>query len=314
MSLLIQKLRPSPFEMEPWPTPIPAQREKVGDFEISFIEQGRGDALIFIHGLGGSLTNWNYNFFEFAKTHRCIALDLPGYGNSSILNTTYYIDLFAKTIVGLMDKLGIEKATMIGNSMGGHTGAWLGIHYPDRVDKLVLADPSGTLKFPWHLRLLLTNPELTASLAYKLSIKRLEGRDPEQIKKTILAAGDRIPLFKKLFFHDPETHPAKDYTDFLIGHIAKIISKGQFYEFLWMFTLPGKMINQTNITADLQEVKAPTLLVWGDDDRQVPLKFGRIFHQYLPGSKLLIIPEAGHVPMIEKPYEFNKAVAEFLAG
>ncbi len=312
LGVCTRKLSPGPVKMQDWPMPIPARKEMIGDFEINYIEQGSGPALIFIHGLGANLNVWNYNFFEFAKTHRCIALDLPGFGNSAKKETEYSFDLFARTIVGLMDKLGIEKAAMIGNSMGGHTAAYLGIHFPERVDMLVLVDPSGTLKIPWYLKLFLLYPEFSASLIHRLFIKRLEGQEPEKIKTTILATGKRFPILLNLFFHDAATHPAEDFMNFFVGHLATIISKAQFHYFLRTFSRLAKRIDQTNLTPDLPRIKAPTLLIWGDDDRQVPLRFAKIFHRQTPGSKFLIISHAGHIPMIEKPDEFNCALKEFL--
>jgi len=312
MSFFIQELRPSPFEMEPWQNPIPARKERVGEFEINFIENGLGSTLIFIHGLAANLNVWNYSFFEFSQNYHCIALDLPGYGNSTILNTQYSFDLFAKSIVGLMDKLGIEKATMIGNSMGGHTAAYLRINYPERVERLVLVDPSGTLVFPLHLRIATLYPELTASLVYKFFVKRTLSSPPERVLKNLQEIANRFKILKRFFFHNPDSSPAKEFTEFILTHLALLISKGQMYEFLWMLTRPAKMIHQTNLTKHLNKIKSPTLLVWGDDDWQVPIKFAKIFHQNIPGSKFVLIKDCGHCPMIEKPNEFNTAVKEFL--
>src|SRR5271155_5267218 len=117
----------------------------VNGLSLSVIDQGNGPAILFVHGLGGYKENWEENLGHFAANHRTIAIDLPGFGHSDKpADLPYGIEFFADTLCAVLDRLGIDRAHWVGNSMGGHVATFATLKYPARVDRLVLVDAAGT--------------------------------------------------------------------------------------------------------------------------------------------------------------------------
>ena len=117
---------------------------RVEDRWMNIIDMGEGPVILFVHGLSGCWQNWLENIPEFARDHRVIAMDLPGFGESEMPGKTISISRYADTLDALLDVLEIdEPVRLIGNSMGGFIGAELAIQYPQRVERLVLVAAAG---------------------------------------------------------------------------------------------------------------------------------------------------------------------------
>src|SRR5215211_3749096 len=106
--------------------------------EINYAELGEGPALVFVHGLGASWQSWLENIPEFARDHRVVAMDLPGFGCSDMPAEDISIEYYANWTFRLLDDLGIERAAVVGNSMGGFTAAEMAIRRPERVQRLAV--------------------------------------------------------------------------------------------------------------------------------------------------------------------------------
>src|SRR4051794_39674551 len=117
---------------------------------VNYVDMGEGPALVFIHGLSGCWQNWLENIPFFARTHRVIALDLPGFGCSPMPRQKITINHYAAVVDELLESLDIERAAVVGNSMGGFIGADLGIEFHTRVDRLVLVSAAGLTTAEMH--------------------------------------------------------------------------------------------------------------------------------------------------------------------
>src|SRR5213596_3017789 len=116
---------------------------QVAGAPVNVIDMGEGDQIVFIHGLSGAWVNWLENIPHFAREHRVIAMDLPGFGHSPMPKEQIAISGYGRIVAELLDTLGIDRAVIVGNSMGGFIGAEIAIQFSTRVEKLVLVSAAG---------------------------------------------------------------------------------------------------------------------------------------------------------------------------
>ena len=296
---------------------LTTQYAEIDGIRVAYVETGppEAPALIFIHGLLGRLDSWQDNVPAFADRYRVLALDLPGFGDSEKDDRDYTIALFAQVVKGLMDQKNMAKATLIGNSMGGQVAAFFALHYPERVDKLVLVDSAGLMHPPFFVRLVLGHTNQMADWIVRRVQRRSQGKSVAEIYET---------LHQTIFNPErkPRIHLAADLKNPNV--VALMDSYAHYYaglvktrEFEWHVKAAlrsARSIERTNLEKQVGAVRAPTLIVWGDEDRLVLPQFATFFHKAISGSQLVWIAGTGHIPQVEKPEEFNRAVNEFLAG
>ena len=252
---------------------------------IVYVEAGKGAPLIFVHGVGGALLDWEKVLPYFAQRYHTIALDQPGFGKSEKkIDHPYSIDNNARTLLGLMDALGMQKANLVGNSMGGEVVAYFAVHYPERVDKLVLVDAAGALNLPN----LPGMPELVWLLAPWIdSLSNRSGAndphtyDPERVQPNIAQA---------IYNSDQWWGCREAWRDIVYD----------------IFIL--------DLKPDLKKILAPTLEIWGSKDPLLTVYSKWYFWENIPNSDLLIIPGGDHTPQLSKPREFEQAIDLFLQG
>lgn len=259
---------------------------------INLVELGDGPPLVFIHGLGGCWQNWLPNIPAAARQHRVIALDLPGFGASQMPRDAISIPAYAATITAICCELGIPAATVVGNSMGGLVAAELAVGYPGLVERLVLVDAAGLSTEQLHLRSLST-------LDRGVRLLRLADlvRAPTVAKRTGLRR-----LVLRMVADRPERLPAD------LSHlILQGTGKDGFLPALACLPNAG-------IRGRLPQIRCPTLIVWGERDRLVPLADAYEFRRLIPQAELVVFPGAGHVAMLEEPDRFNAALTAFAAA
>jgi pimeloyl-ACP methyl ester carboxylesterase len=247
---------------------------------IHYVEAGSGPTVILLHGLGGSTEVWANNMAPLAAQFRVIALDQIGFGKSAKPLVNYRIRTYVDFLDQFCKQLKIERASLVGNSMGGWIAAAFTAVFPDRVDKLVLVDAAGytppkTLDMRTLFALNPTTREGMKLLSAKVFYNKLFQTDAmiEQAMAARLAAGD-------------------GYT---INSITESIIRGEDF-----------------LDDTVKTIKRPTLIVWGREDGLTPLVDGERFNKDIAGSKLVVFDECGHVPNIEKASQFNAAVIKFL--
>jgi pimeloyl-ACP methyl ester carboxylesterase len=248
--------------------------------KIHYVEAGSGPTLILLHGLGGSTQVWQFNIAPLAEKYHVIVPDQIGFGKSDKPLVTYRIRTYVDFLDQFCKQLKIERATLIGNSMGGWIATMFTAAFPDRVDKLVLVDAAGYAP-----------PK-------DLDTRTFFGLNPTTREGMKILAGK--VFYNKAFLTDAAIDQA----------IAARLAAGDGYT---INSITESIIRGEDFLDDIAKtVKRPTLIVWGRQDGLVSLAEGERFNKDIAGSKMVVIDQCGHVPNVEKPGEFNAAVLKFL--
>jgi pimeloyl-ACP methyl ester carboxylesterase len=259
---------------------------------LSTLEAGEGPPAIALHGLGATKASFLPTVTAMGDDLRIIAVDLPGFGDSGKpLRAPYDARFFADSVVELLDALGLERAHLIGNSMGGRVALEIGLRHPDRVDRMALLAPSLAWKRgrQWARPLKLVRPELGAiQPAPRAVVERIVERVVPGASDGWVAAG--VDEFLRSYL-TPRGRAA-------FYAAARNIYLDEPYgpEGFWT-RLPG--------------LRPESLFVWGTRDTVVPLSFARHVSDALPHAYRLDLP-CGHVPQLERPQETHDAVTRFL--
>jgi pimeloyl-ACP methyl ester carboxylesterase len=267
---------------------------KVGDDVVSYVELGRGEPVLAIHGLGGSWTVWLENLPAIARGRRAIAVDLPGFGRSAPSGDGIAISGYSRVLARLLEELSIENAVLIGNSLGGWIAADIALRAPGRVSALVLVDAGGVPPTGLERRKALAIMEAAARLA------------PYAPRFRSALASRR--MLRSLALRSTFARPAGVAADLVYMALPAAPDPG------FSAALFAAKRSWSDAWCDmLTEIACPTLIVWGDRDSLLPLRHAREYARRIVGSRLQVIEQAGHLPMLERPTEFNRVVLEFLA-
>lgn len=262
-------------------------------YRIHYHEAGEGHPIVLLHGSGPGATGWS-NFYAniplLARTNRVIAVDMPGWGLSDTQNDAGGRDHPAN-LVALLDSLGIEKAALVGNSMGGMTSVMTAIRYPDRVSHLVtMGSPApGFDTFA---------PNDGPSEGLKVLLAAYADPSPVLIKQLV-----QIMCFDEALATDELAKMRSEAALARPDHLAD-----------WSKTFPNLLATYQAFAGRLGEIGAPTLAVHGRDDRTVNFEGSLRLVKQVPNSRLLLISRCGHWAMIEHTEEFSCAVSTFVAN
>jgi pimeloyl-ACP methyl ester carboxylesterase len=261
---------------------------------IDVVDLGSGPPVVFIHGLSGSWQNWLEQLPVFARDHRVIAFDLPGFGASEMPAEKISIAGYARTVDALFDALGLDSAVVVGNSMGGFIGAELAIRFPARVERLVLVSAAGlSVEHQRHPRALAVLRTLDKRLAAYAGW--LASHSDELTRR---------PRARRLIFsivtHRPDQLPAPLVAEQLHGS-----GKPGFVPAL-------DAITDYPIRDRLGEIACPTLIVWGAEDWIVPVRDADDFEQLIPNARKVVWAQTGHMAMLERPAAFNALLRAFI--
>ncbi len=257
--------------------------------DVHYTVEGQGDTLVLLHGTSSSVHTWNDWAKLLKDQYTIIRMDLPGFGiTGPHPKDTYDNEAYLSFLLAFFDQIGIHKAHVAGNSFGGYLTWMFGLSYPERVHKLILLDPSGYplpagTDIPLGFKMA-TNP-ITSTFMHKITPRSL-------VEKTVYDAYEADSQISEA---------TKDrYYDLLLREGNR---RG----------LTGKM---QQIKRDqwkrIPEIKAPTLIMWGDKDEVLSVKSAPRFHQDLPNSQLIIYPNIGHLPMEEIPEKSAADARAFL--
>lgn len=254
-------------------------------------QQGRGPNLVLLHGLGASSFSWRHNVASLSRHFRVCALDLPAHGRSPArLDADYTVAGLSRGILDFLDRHGIEPAALAGNSLGGGLALLLARDYPERFPALVLLAPAVALRripyifYPLRLPLLghiaaaLLGPWIIPP-ALRLAYHRRELITPEVVAG--YAAPYRV-LRRRL----------------ALGRLCRQLD-----------LLP---LNQ--VESLLQSIRQPVCLIWGEQDRILPVRQAYWLKERLPQAGLHLLPGVGHAPQEEAPAAVNKIIIAFLSG
>ncbi len=241
---------------------------------VHYLDAGQGPVLVLVHGLGSSSEDWRDSIRYLARGYRVVALDLPGYGKSDKPRSDYSIEYHVAAVNDFIDALGAGKVALAGNSMGGWIAATAALNNPDKISHLVLVDSAG-------LRLD-KSPPINLNPATK-----------EEERALLLA------LFANKSFVTEKL--VADRWEYRKGIRTTVQA-----------TLESFKTKLPLLDDRLKNIKVPTLIIWGRDDTLTPLAFAERFAKGIPGSKLIVIDDAGHLPQVEQPKAFYRAVKRFV--
>jgi pimeloyl-ACP methyl ester carboxylesterase len=250
--------------------------------KIRYLKAGNSKKnLILIHGLGASAERWEYVIPKFSKQFTVFVPDLIGFGQSDKPNVDYTTDFFAKFIYSFLQTLGIDKITLIGSSLGGQIAIEYAVNHQDTLNKLVLVSPSGAMKQ--------STPALDAYVMAALY-------PDHEIAKNAFAM---------------MTGNNKEINHEIVESFVQRM-KLPNAKFAFMSTLLG-LKHAPEITTKLEVIEVPTLVVWGELDPVIPVKYAKDFVKKIRDCRFYQMQNCGHTPYVENPDGFYKIVLGFLA-
>ncbi len=246
--------------------------------------------VVLIHGFASSTLVWSKVFLEIASAgFRAIAPDLLGYGYSAKpRNFDYTIDSQARMITGLLDHLGLARANLVGSSYGGAVAATIALDYPERVEKLVLVGAVTNNKPTRYLLMRLFGSPVIGDILSPLLVgsRRLLRRRMKRVyDRHSWVLDERRVEARHLPLRAAATHRA--------------------------FIRTVRRWDADRISREAHLIKQPTLLLWGENDLEVPLRDGEDLRDSIEDSRLLVFRQCGHLPHEEFPQSFTEAVVNF---
>jgi len=268
-------------------SPIPVGRHAdIGDGRtVHYHDTGEGEAVVFLHGAGAGASgysNFKGNYPEFARAgYRTLVPDLLGFGLSSKPDLPQYdLDLFISGVKGLVDALGLQRVTLLGNSLGGAVALGYALAYPDDVARLILMAPGGVEELDTYLAM--------PGIANMFAVYR-SGLTGVEAMRSVM----RMQLF------DPSL-----LTDEIIAERAPIAA---------MQTQAARSVLKVpNMTERLDELKCPVFGFWGADDQFNPASGATKLLQHCPQARLVLLNRCGHWVQVEHREMFNRLCLDFL--
>jgi pimeloyl-ACP methyl ester carboxylesterase len=251
--------------------------------KIHYQEAGSGPAVILLHGLGGDVSNWAQTIGPLSRKYRVIVPDQIGFGRSDKPMINYRVGTLVDFLDGFYKELKLERASLVGNSLGGWTAAAYALAHPEKVERLVLVDAAGF------------------AITGDLDPRILNGLNP--------STRDAVKQVMSLVFYNKQIYASDAAVDLLF---ARKMTAGDGYtvqRFIDSITRGEDVLDNR-----LGAVKQPTLIVWGREDGLTPIAMGERFKKEIAGSQLVVLEKCGHVPQLEKAAEFNAALMKFLGG
>lgn len=254
----------------------------IDDLEIAYDDVGTGLPVLFVHAFPLNRTMWAPQVSALVERCRCVAADLRGFGESSV-RPPYSMEQYADDLAHLLDQLRIEKVVLVGCSMGGYASFAFWRRHRDRVRALVLADTRAGAD----------NEDTLARRRDLIEVARTQG-------STAVANLQIASLIGKTAREkQPDTYDAvhrmmaQARADGIVGALEA-------------------MMLRPDSTSTLATITVPTLIIVGDEDVPTPVKESRAMHEKIPGSRLEVIAQAGHLTNLERPAAFNHLLTEFV--
>jgi pimeloyl-ACP methyl ester carboxylesterase len=246
-------------------------------------------AILLLTGLASKRQGWSRQMPVFGARYRTIAIDHRDAGDSDLVTERYSTADQAEDVAAAMRALSIPRAHIIGISMGGFIALQLAVNHPEMVEKLVLTSTSAGGK---------THVPAKPLVALRLMVPRIGREDVGKAAKRVYAA-IMAPGYCK-------SHP-QEWEE--IAQIARYRpqSRAAYRRQLYACL-------HHDVAGRIGEIRAPTLVIHGDIDPLVPVANGRYLAQHIPGAQLIIYPQTGHIPIVEREAEYNRDVLAFLAG
>jgi pimeloyl-ACP methyl ester carboxylesterase len=274
-------------DLDPVSAGAPGAFVEVDGVRIHYVEAGRGEPVLLIHGLNASTFSFRYTISELARHYRVVAVDRMGCGFSDRpAGGDYSLTAQATLLARVMDQLAIERAAVVGHSLGGAVAMRLTLAYPERVSRLVLVDSA-------------TDREMHF------------GALPATYLRHLLPIASLFALqrawFRRLSLRSAVHDPAHLTPEVLDGYFRTSRMKGHLRALGLLFAH-----GRRDGPLAFERIRQPTLILWGEHDRWLPPDRGEELERRIPDARLLLIRSAGHLPLEEQPDSCNQALLEFL--
>ena len=254
---------------------------KIRYLDYSNFNSTEEETLVLLHGIGASAERWSKVIPFFHEHFRTIVPDIIGFGHSDKPTVEYNIPYFVRFLKDFLNRVGVKSACIAGSSFGGLVAAEFAVNNSNMINKLILVSPAGTMK---------------------TSTKTLE----EYILASLYPTHDNVwRAFNNMAF-DPRTVTEETILEF----IDRMKLPNAKYAF--MSTMLA-IRNTTDLASRLSKVKSPTIIIWGQNDEMIPVKYSEDYRN-IPNSNVKVIPRCGHTPFTEKPELFSKIAIDFLKG
>jgi pimeloyl-ACP methyl ester carboxylesterase len=272
-----------------------AQTISVHGRTVSYLEAGEGPLLLLVHGMAGTARNWDAVIEPLALHNTVVAPDFPGHGESAPGGGDYSLGSLASGLRDLMIALGHDRATLVGHSLGGGVALQFTYQFPELVERLVLVSSGGL------------GPEVGAILR----AAALPGAD--LFIRSTAAPGSAVVGRLSGALGKIGLRPNADLAE--VGRAYSSLADADRRK-AFLSTLHAVVDTDGQRVAALDRLylaeNLPVLIVWGERDPIIPVGHGRAAHAQLPGSRLEVFPEAGHIPMLESPGRFAAVLQRFL--
>ena len=278
-----------------WNTSLPPKTVQTNGHTIFYTVKGEGRPLLLIHGYGAGMWVWEKQIEVLSQLYRVYAVDVIGHGFSDRPKIPYIPEVYTCFLRDFMDGVGIEKATLIGNSMGGGIAWATAILFPERVDGLILID--------------CVPPDVLAQVKNKSL-------------RTLIAIRD-IPFLPYLVISTRSKSSMRWVLKDCVSDVKLItpeVVKRQ-YELsrikgtTWVLYSTLKHAEEAlKLRDQFSLIRHPALFIWGEKDIIFPPDVGETLHRAITGSKFQLIEKSGHIPMWETPDIVNQAILDFLKG
>ena len=274
------------------------QERSIHGHRVAYREAGPADApaIVLIHGMAGSSTTWRDAMPELAGRYRVLAPDLLGHGRSDKPAGDYSLGGHASLVRDVMLDLGVERATIIGQSLGGGVAMQLAYQFPELCERLVLVNSGGLGRDVSLLLRLLSLPG--AELVLPVAVPPFVRDTGNDVSRWLHRHGIRPPRVAEMWSAYASLAEPENRAAFLKTLRSVVDAGGQSVSARDRLYLAAAM---------------PTLIVWGDRDPIIPHHHGVEAHEAMPGSRLVLFEGVGHFPHVEVPERFVTAVLEFLA-
>ena len=261
---------------------------RVGDLNIHYYRGGPSTAetLVLIHGFAADKDNWLRFSRHLSNDYQMIALDLPGFGDSDHPAGSYDVGTQAERLASILEAMGIDKAHVLGNSMGGHIAALYAARYPQRVSSLALFDNAG-IDAPHKSELF---QRLESGAANPLVVR--SPQDFQRLLQFVFVEPPYLPESLKQYLAEQSMANAAHYDQVFQQLVERYIP----------------------LEPELPKIQAPTLLLWGRQDRVLDVSSIDVMQPLLAKPSVVIMDNVGHAPMLERPEESALLYRGFLDG
>lgn len=275
---------------------IEVKTEDLHGRSVSYAEAGDGPAMLLIHGLAGDAGNWSEVIGPLARTHTVVAPDLPGHGASAPGGGDYSVGALAASLRDLLVATGHERVTLVGHSLGGGVAMQFAYQFPEMVERLVLVSSGG----------------LGPEVSLVLRAAALPGAD--RFIAATTGPGQQVAAAIDRGLAAIGLRPNADLAEVLRGYasLTDPVRRAAFLSTVRAVIGTGGQRVDASDRLYLAE-NVPVLIVWGARDQIIPASHGSDAHRRIPGSRLEVFEDVGHLPQLEAPLRFVTVLEEFLA-